>query len=458
MILKQKRSNEEEQRMIRQFMEAQKIKQMMEEEARKAEAFNDFERKRQNYLKLLVEIENRRKLSTKPNRSARKTKKNKKSTLQSDKKPKRYVNEVNIEDVVVGDEDANYSKLYNEYKNIVHQKNNKHSLNASGQQQTPQASNKTRLDEEEKYSNRKDFQSKKEELKARFTDLNKRFDQNILNNPNAVYHNNNNNQNRLTISQDGQEQFENSRKKVPGLHLRIPDGENREAITEIENSIFFNDNYIQGESLVIPSQSTGGNRPIDDGTEEYDQEEQEIESEREEEEDSSPGNTTRANLEIIEAAAIFIQKNYRGYRTRKLLRQYFEQLCEEDELVSIAAQQQMYEQQFGRNPENDEVENDEIENDEIENNNIVKYKKRSRSLGDVNIPNYGDENNEADPGEEEEYSDQNQLALEEHQQEEEEEDPEVQEDGEEENENEEENEINFLEEDQKKNIFQLLAM
>ena len=43
-VLKEKRSNKEEQKMIRQFMEAQKIKQMMEDEVKKAEAYNELER------------------------------------------------------------------------------------------------------------------------------------------------------------------------------------------------------------------------------------------------------------------------------------------------------------------------------------------------------------------------------------------------------------------------------
>ena len=37
------------------------------------------------------------------------------------------------------------------------------------------------------------------------------------------------------------------------------------------------------------------------------------------------------NMEILEAAAIFIQKNYRGYRTRKILREYFQDICEDEE-------------------------------------------------------------------------------------------------------------------------------
>lgn len=37
------------------------------------------------------------------------------------------------------------------------------------------------------------------------------------------------------------------------------------------------------------------------------------------------------NYEIIEAATVFIQKNFRGYRTRKMLREYFEQLCNGEE-------------------------------------------------------------------------------------------------------------------------------
>jgi len=32
----------------------------------------------------------------------------------------------------------------------------------------------------------------------------------------------------------------------------------------------------------------------------------------------------------MEAAAIFIQKNYRGYRTRNLLREYFYQICQDE--------------------------------------------------------------------------------------------------------------------------------
>ena len=36
------------------------------------------------------------------------------------------------------------------------------------------------------------------------------------------------------------------------------------------------------------------------------------------------------NLEIIEAAAIFIQKVYRGHRTRKLLREHLRNLLVEE--------------------------------------------------------------------------------------------------------------------------------
>ena len=35
-------------------------------------------------------------------------------------------------------------------------------------------------------------------------------------------------------------------------------------------------------------------------------------------------------IEVIEAAAIFIQKVWRGYRTRKILREYFEELYEQE--------------------------------------------------------------------------------------------------------------------------------
>jgi len=36
-----------------------------------------------------------------------------------------------------------------------------------------------------------------------------------------------------------------------------------------------------------------------------------------------------SSREVIEAAAIFIQKNYRGHRTRKLIKMYFDQICRE---------------------------------------------------------------------------------------------------------------------------------
>mgnify|MGYP000951410677 FL=1 len=52
---------------------------------------------------------------------------------------------------------------------------------------------------------------------------------------------------------------------------------------------------------------------------------------REDEEEGEEENSEVHNFEIIEAAAIFIQKNFRGYLTRKLLRDYFEQLCNHDE-------------------------------------------------------------------------------------------------------------------------------
>ena len=415
-VLKEKRSNKEEQKMIRKFMEAQKIKQMMEDEIKKVEAYNDLERKRQDYLNLLAEIEDRRKLNIKTIiKSDSKNRKNSKKNISySDKKSMGQLQspDIKIEDLIVGDEDENYSKLYKEYKNIIHQKHKRYSSHGGAGQQ--QLSHISPTEEDNVSLNIIDFQGKKDELKARFTDLNKRFEQNMLNNHNVLY------QNRLITPQtDGQRQFDNSRKKVPELQLRQPARGNREAITEIENSIFFNDNYIQNESLIIPSQPTR-KRPINDGSERYYQggeyPENEEDEEQEEEEESSLGDTTRANLEIIEAAAIFIQKNYRGYRTRKLLRQYFKQLCEEDEAV----QQQIYGQQFGRYPENDEDEN---------------INMRQRSLTNINYSNYDHRNGEFEQEEgEQEYNDKNPLKL-----------------GK-------KNEFNFLEENQKRNIIELLAL
>ena len=175
--------------------------------------------------------------------------------------------------------------------------------------------------------------------------------------------------------------------------------------------------------MVIPSQSTGKHHVDDnDGSERYDQEEQDPENE----EEYSPGDTSRANLEIIEASAIFIQKNYRGYRTRKLLRQYFEQLCEEDQFVNPNVQQQIHGKQLGRYSENDEDEDNTLEN-----------KIRSANLGNFNFHNYDNRNEENEEIGEEEYIHKNPLQLEE---------------------GEEKNEFNFLKEKQKNNIIQLLAL
>ena len=56
---------------------------------------------------------------------------------------------------------------------------------------------------------------------------------------------------------------------------------------------------------------------------------------------------TEEYAEVMEAAAVFIQKNFRGYLTRKLLRDYFEKLCSDnqsDSQMEYARKQERYEE------------------------------------------------------------------------------------------------------------------
>lgn len=131
------------------------------------------------------------------------------------------------------------------------------------------------------------------------------------------------------------------RKNKPQIDILDQNDENQ-VIDELNTSNFSDENYLKDESLIIPGTTEMRDAEKDDeGEEERYPEQSPRENGVQDGRSNIPGNqgeyyddedffedeeAYRQNYRIVEAAAIFIQKNYRGYLARKQVGEYLENL------------------------------------------------------------------------------------------------------------------------------------
>ena len=263
---------------------------------KKVKDYENFETRRINLERLFTEIRENR--SQKPKSKKKGKKRNKKRKLV---RPEFHVpgapgavTEPN--DKYYGahdsDDEKNYSRLYHEYKEIIRSKrsNKDERLRTSTQNGSHDAGVRA-LEKlkDSSASQQEHFEQKKGEYRKRYHEISDRLVNNI-----EKLNNNLNKSNK----QDN--------RGVPHHHL---DDKNDD-----QNSIVESD----------PDNIT--DEIADSEPRHHFEEEGDDHDIRSSSEQSLPQNSAR---EIIEAAAIFIQKNYRGYRTRKILREYIINICRE---------------------------------------------------------------------------------------------------------------------------------
>jgi len=340
---KQKRQlTNEEHEHLQKYMIEKKMRMDHEYHMKKMEDYEDYEKKRKNLEKLFDDIRSRRSQVLKSKKKGkRKNKKKKANNEISISRIPPAITEPNDKHYGTQDseEEENYSLLYDEYKKIIKSKrsnkdeqnqregqSNKKFLNTA---QTYQSSHEIRSSQEERlFSSQQlrqdNFEIKKEEYKKKYTELSNRLQKNLISNIQML-------ENPLNRSSKNEPRSESKEERV-SEHYRgtykgrqILENERNEAqkvIMEMETDNFSENDYLRSDSLVINSEEQnqrlhhyhrGALQESDRQSSNADQ--------------SLPENSAR---EIIEAAAIFIQKNYRGYRTRKILKEFFDQIYYND--------------------------------------------------------------------------------------------------------------------------------
>ena len=86
-----------------------------------------------------------------------------------------------------------------------------------------------------------------------------------------------------------------------------------------------------------------------------------------EEEDGMDSDTLRRNMEFFGSIATIIQKVWRGYRTRKILREYFEFILNTEMYGE-------YEGEEGEEEEEEETMDDEYEREELQRHFLIQQR------------------------------------------------------------------------------------
>jgi len=310
-----------------------KIRMDQESQMKKMEDEYDYEKKRRNLEKLFDDIRNRRSQVIKTKKKGKKRSKKKKANNEiSISRIPPAITEPNDKHYGTQDseEEENYSLLYDEYKKIIKSKRSNKDEGQSnkkflGTAQTHQSPQDLITSQDEKFFSSQhlrndNFEIKKEEYKKKYNELSNRFQKNLVNSIQML-------ENPLNRSSKNEPRSESKEERGSEHHRgtykgrQILENERNEAqkvIMEMETDNFSENDYLRSDSLVINSEDQnqrlhhyhrGGL--------------QESERQSSTPDQSLPENSAR---EIIEAAAIFIQKNYRGYRTRKILREIFDQI------------------------------------------------------------------------------------------------------------------------------------
>jgi len=331
---KQKRQlTSEEHEHLQKYMIEKKIRMDQESQMKKMEDEYDYEKKRRNLEKLFDDIRNRRSQVIKTKKKGKKRSKKKKANNEiSISRIPPAITEPNDKHYGTQDseEEENYSLLYDEYKKIIKSKRSNKDEGQSnkkflGTAQTHQSPQDLITSQDEKFFSSQhlrndNFEIKKEEYKKKYNELSNRFQKNLVNSIQML-------ENPLNRSSKNEPRSESKEERGSEHHRgtykgrQILENERNEAqkvIMEMETDNFSENDYLRSDSLVINSEDQnqrlhhyhrGGL--------------QESERQSSTPDQSLPENSAR---EIIEAAAIFIQKNYRGYRTRKILREIFDQI------------------------------------------------------------------------------------------------------------------------------------
>ena len=304
---KSKKEMDDHERMrIHEYMIQKKIKMEHDKHIKQIHVNEDLERKRRNLDKLFTEIRHNRDIEVKRAKAIKRKSKRRSNKRRAANAPQAspISSRVMEGDQTPMDED-NYSALYREYKKIVQKKGGskenselktKSGNDSQSRMTHPQPNNESealerslrsqleaKLLRAQEIQKHEDMQ-KREEMKQRYFELSDRYQRNLANNIHVL-------ENKMNSS---------SKRISP-----IPSKSERSSVEQQSSHKLPRDyNY---------RQQAGIEREESDRV--YDTE------------GNLPEESAR---EIIEAAAIFIQKNYRGFRIRKQMRMIFEQLYQEE--------------------------------------------------------------------------------------------------------------------------------
>jgi len=283
-----------------------------QDHAKKIEKFENQVKKKHNLEELYYEIQEARDKAKKLQKKTHKKKKIglKKSSKQGisvSKIPQQGTSpadqiEANVLSFKDDDDENNYSLLYNEYKKIIQNKQAARAVSSGNVQIGPISSSEhTNAEIEQPHMDPAQIEVRKEEVKKKFFDLTNRYQKNL----NSIIHN------LESRSEQRQESLDQGSKNSGQKNSR--NYENPAGGIRQNNNVYLKDYAVEDDQSDPEMIRREGEHQEGDETPN--------------EQEGFPEDTYH---EIIEAAAIFIQKNFRGYRTRKLLRDYFMRLCDED--------------------------------------------------------------------------------------------------------------------------------
>ena len=216
-------------------------------------------------------------------------------------------------------DDDNYSMLYDEFKRIMNSKQKSPSMSQAHRIQTePGYIDSLDSRHHRNITTGEDLSSKREILQKRFQELAEQYERTLMNSTSSRY-SEANGSSRLFSNRNHPDEH-NSRKETRGKggSKSTENGQHKGKAKTRQNEIEVNE-FLGSRSFHRNEEHENSNRERDPNSQyrpEHEYEDYYVDNH---------------DLEIIEAAAIFIQKNYRGYLTRKLLRDYFEKLCNEEE-------------------------------------------------------------------------------------------------------------------------------
>ena len=334
-----KQFSEEEHELLQRYMFEKKIRMEHDMKMKKVKDYENFETRRINLEKLFTEIRENRSQKAKSKKKGKKRNKKRKLVRPEFHVPGAPGAVTEPNDKYYGahdsDDEKNYSRLYHEYKEIIRSKrsNKEDKLRTSMQNGSHDAGARALEKSKDSSASRQEhFEQKKGEYRKRYHEISDRLVNNIEKlNSNLNKSNKQDNrgvpQNHLDDKNDDQNSIVES--DPDNITDEIADSEPRHHFEE------------EGDDHDIRSSS----------------------------EQSLPQNSAR---EIIEAAAIFIQKNYRGYRTRKILREYIINICREgseiedheiesgkDDLRNPMDQDEVYSEEYEDEDEADADDDDE---------------------------------------------------------------------------------------------------